>query len=245
MRRRIVGQQRAIEIAIIVLLLIVSLAASRTTEAKPKFNKIIEENQKTGTTSWRSADLDRAFQESRREKDDKKHSTSYADSGSNAAATTWADTRVIKGYADQTSVNHGQPIKFYISTSQPSYTIEIYRMGWYSGTGARFITSVPALVGHNYGVPVPDPTTGLIAASWPVAYTLQTGLDWVTGIYQAKLIASDGSAGYILFIVRDDEGTADIVYQVAITTYQAYNNWGGKSLYDFNSTGGRAYKVSY
>ena len=31
----------------------------------------------------------------------------------------------------------------------------------------------------------------------------------------------------------------------ATNTYQAYNNWGGKSLYEFNSTGGRATKVSY
>jgi N,N-dimethylformamidase beta subunit-like, C-terminal len=30
-----------------------------------------------------------------------------------------------------------------------------------------------------------------------------------------------------------------------VTTFQAYNNWGGKSLYDYNSTGGRAVAVSF
>src|SRR5262249_35882908 len=40
--------------------------------------------------------------------------------------------------------------------------------------------------------------------------------------------------------------TSDIVYQVPVATYQAYNNWGGKSLYDFNSTSGNpAVKVSF
>lgn len=60
-------------------------------------------------------------------------------------------------------------------------------------------------------------------------------------------ITSGGSGtGYTIFVVRDDSSTADILYQVATTTYQAYNNWGGRSLYTFNSDGGvRAYKVSY
>jgi len=48
-----------------------------------------------------------------------------------------------------------------------------------------------------------------------------------------------------MFVLRNDAAAADILYQVPIATYQAYNNWGGKSLYDYNSTGGRAYKVSY
>jgi hypothetical protein len=46
-------------------------------------------------------------------------------------------------------------------------------------------------------------------------------------------------------VVRADETAADILYQIPITTYQAYNNWGGKSLYDFNSVVHRANKVSY
>jgi Cellulose binding domain len=245
LRHIVVKRQRAAMIVLILLLLATSLMTVLPLRAKPKTNKIVEENQKPGTTNWKSADLERAHQESIREKDENKHGASYSDSGGNAAATAWADTHAIKGYAGKTSVNHGQSISFYISTTQPSYTIEIYRMGWYSGTGGRLIITAQNLTGHNYGVPAPDPTTGMVAATWPVAYTLQTAPDWVTGVYQAKLIASDGSAGYIIFVVRDDAGTADIVFQMAITTYQAYNNWGGKSLYEFNSTGGRASKVSY
>jgi hypothetical protein len=70
--------------------------------------------------------------------------------------------------------------------------------------------------------------------------------DWVSGIYLVKLTAStSGAQAYIIFVVRDDTRTSDFLFQSSVTTYQAYNNWGGKSLYDFNSVRGRAYKVSF
>ncbi len=66
-----------------------------------------------------------------------------------------------------------------------------------------------------------------------------------SGIYFAKLIRNDtGGASHIVFVVRDDAGTSNLVFQTSDTTWQAYNNYGGNSLY----TGlpvGRAYKVSY
>src|SRR6185295_14178191 len=51
---------------------------------------------------------------------------------------------------------------------------------------------------------------------------------------------------YVPFVVRNDARTAGLLYQQPVNTYQAYNSWGGKSLYSFNSTGSaRAYKVSF
>jgi len=40
---------------------------------------------------------------------------------------------------------------------------------------------------------------------------------------------------YIIFVVKNDEVKADILFQLPVNTYQAYNYWGGKSLYDFSS----------
>lgn len=162
-----------------------------------------------------------------------------ADSSSN-----WNDT-TIKGYADSTSINAGQNIHLYVSTSQASYNMEIYRMGWYGGAGARLIQSVSNMPGINQPDPTPQTGTGLIEANWQSTYTLQTDNTWVSGVYLVKLIAADGTVAYIIFVIRNDGAAADIVFQIPINTYQAYNNWGGKSLYDYNSDGGRAYKVSY
>jgi hypothetical protein len=142
-------------------------------------------------------------------------------------------------------VNSGEPVRLYVSTALPDYDLEVYRMGWYGGTGGRLITAARTLPGQNQPVPPPDPLTGLISAGWDLSYTVQTGEDWVTGVYLVKLIGSDGSVGYALFALRNDGIRADLFHQVALTTYQAYNNWGGKSLYDFNSGGGKATKVSF
>ena len=66
-----------------------------------------------------------------------------------------------------------------------------------------------------------------------------------SGIYFAKAVRGDnGGASHIFFIVRDDAGTSDLLFQTSDTTWQAYNNYGGNSLYT-GAPAGRAYKVSY
>src|SRR5262249_31659401 len=69
--------------------------------------------------------------------------------------------------------------------------------------------------------------------------------------YFAKITRTDtNGASHIFFVVRDDSSTSNLIFQTSDTTWQAYNNWGGNSLYS-STTGGpgtspaRAYKVSY
>jgi hypothetical protein len=155
----------------------------------------------------------------------------------------------IKGYADQVSINREGRIGLYVSTTRALYDFEVRRMGWYEGAGSTLLHTVNGLPGLNQATPLPDPTTGLIAANWQLSYTLQTSPLWVSGVYLVKLITTPDQVqfdvAYILFVLRDDGAAADLVFQVPVTTYQAYNNWGGKSLYDHQSPEGRAYKVSF
>ena len=57
--------------------------------------------------------------------------------------------------------------------------------------------------------------------------------DAVSGIYIAKLVREDGTAGssHMVFVVRDDDGRSDLLFQTSDTTWQAYNQYGGSSLY--------------
>ena len=48
----------------------------------------------------------------------------------------------IVGFTTNFSVNHGQPVGFKVSTHASAYTIDIYRMGWYQGNGARKVASI-------------------------------------------------------------------------------------------------------
>src|SRR5436305_835051 len=55
--------------------------------------------------------------------------------------------REIEGYASLTSVNVGATINFSVSTSDPTFKIEIFRTGWYGGVGARLLQTVPSTAG--------------------------------------------------------------------------------------------------
>ncbi len=222
-----------------------ALFAHRNTPLNP----IILENQQSGSIAWKTPALVAALKDHLAHKggSDDDAPVSYADQGREGPTTPvhWSDTRVIKGYTNKTSINKGEAIELHISTTQPSYKLEIFRMGWYNGTGSTLLITVPSLPGTNYGVPVADPVSGIIVCNWPVAYTVQSLTSWVSGAYLAVMTTDNDDVGYVPFVVRDDSSTADILYQLPIATYQAYNDWGGKSLYDFNSNNGRASKVSY
>ena len=164
--------------------------------------------------------------------------------------TAVSDTPTVEGYASHTSVNRGETIRFYVSSAASTYTMTIYRLGWYGGAGGRRMLSV-MLQGARQPMPSPDAVTGLVEANWTESYRVtipdsSDKTDWASGLYLAKLTPSSGTESYIMFWVRDDSSTATYVFQSAVTTAQAYNNnWGGKSLYGFNSTNGAARKVSF
>lgn len=159
-------------------------------------------------------------------------------------APVWQDT-AIRGYPGAASVNAGDTLDLFVGTTAPSYNIEVYRMGYYGGGGARLMQRITNLPGQPQAVPAAAPDTRLVECNWSLSHTLITSPNWVSGIYLAKLIASTGAVGYTLFVVRNDGRPADILYVLPVTTYHAYNNWGGYSLYDFNSEDGNpAHKVS-
>jgi hypothetical protein len=183
-------------------------------------NAVTQENAKPGTSAWR--------------------------------LTNPATAREIEGYASLTSVNRGGQISLFVNTAATGYTIEIYRTGWYGGLGGRLVMGPIQRTATAQPMPTPDPSTGLIECRWTNPYVVTVPnsatdpTNWASGVYLAKLTAAgSGKQSYIIFVVRDDARASDFLFQTSVTTYQAYNNWGGKSLYDWNSTGGQANRVSY
>ncbi|HET9739730.1 MAG TPA: DUF4082 domain-containing protein [Solirubrobacteraceae bacterium] len=155
----------------------------------------------------------------------------------------------IQGFATDISVDQGGTVSFKVDTPATAYRIDIYRMGYYAGMGARKVATVrpTVLLPQNQPNCVTTATTGLIdCGNWAVSALWIVPNDVVSGIYLAKLVREDGTAGssHIPFIVRDDDGRSDLLFQTSDTTWQAYNEYGGNSLYT-GSPAGRAYKVSY
>src|SRR6266478_4256600 len=154
----------------------------------------------------------------------------------------------IQGFTTDISVNVGQTINFKISTPAASYRIDIYRMGYYQGNDGRFITSISVSLPQPQIQPscLTDSSTGLVdCGSWGVSASWIVPSTATSGVYFARLVRLDtGEVGAIIFIVRNDSSHSDILVQASDTTWQAYNDYGGNSLYSGNPIG-RAYKVSY
>jgi len=152
----------------------------------------------------------------------------------------------IQGFPTDISVAPGSTQQFKVDTSA-SYTVDIYRMGYYGGDGARKITTVP-VTPRSQPSCLSSAATGLVdCGNWLVSASWTVPASAVSGIYFAKLTATSGASSHIFFVVRESPGAqhhSDIVFQTSDTTWQAYNQYGGNSLYTGNPVG-RAYKVSY
>ena len=155
----------------------------------------------------------------------------------------------IAGFAHDMSVAPGETVDFRILTDSADYHLEIFRHGWYDGLGARRVATVEPSVSLPQAQPpcLTEASTGLIdCGNWAVSASWTVPVDAVSGVYRALLARDDGGgSNHILFVVRDDEGQSDLLFQTSDTTWQAYNVYGGNSLYTGTAPAGRAYAVSY
>jgi hypothetical protein len=189
-------------------------------------NTIVRENCFPGTTAWKTT------------------------------TSTPAWNGGIEGYLTATSVNAGGSLDLKVDSSDSTtFHAEIYRTGSYGGSEARLISTLPGIQGQAQAPCDSDLTgTGVVDCSgWDVSATITTNSNWVSGVYLVRLVRDDnGAANEALFIVRKDGSTSDVLYKVPTNTYQAYNNYGTKALYEFlsdtpNTIAGtsRAVRVSF
>ncbi|HLH07365.1 MAG TPA: DUF4082 domain-containing protein [Terriglobales bacterium] len=149
------------------------------------------------------------------------------------------------------SVNVGQTISFKISTTASSYHVEIYRIGYYQGNGARRITTFTPTASLAQGQPscLTDTSTQLYdCGNWKVSASWAVPSNATSGVYLAHLVRDDnGGDSLIVFVVRNDSSNSAMLFQTSDESWQAYNGYGGHSLYGatgFDLTN-RGYKVSY
>ena len=163
----------------------------------------------------------------------------------------------LQGFATAMSVNKGASVSFKIKAASANFHIDILRVGYYGGDGARMIASGLAPTG-----PTSQPAcaqfsdSGLIdCGNWSVSRSWTVPSTAVSGVYIAHLVNNSDPAidSHITFVVRDDASSADILVQTSDETWQAYNTYGGNSLYECSvacppgnpTTYKAAYKVSY
>jgi len=142
----------------------------------------------------------------------------------------------IEGFAVPSSVSAGDQVAVYVSTQAPAFTAQVYRLGYYGGTGGRLMLDLGQFPG---GVQPAPAATGRddLSCMWNQAFAVVIPNDWVTGCYVIKLTAkgganADGKQCYATFVVRSayDEPIDFLVHR-ATATDAAYNARLGPNMY--------------
>src|SRR5258708_35114054 len=81
----------------------------------------------------------------------------------------------------------------------------------------------------------------MVEANWSPSVEVSVAADWAPGDYLFKLMTETGLESYVPLTVRDDESTTGLLINNSVTTWQAYNLWGGYSLYSGTTRGGQSF----
>lgn len=139
----------------------------------------------------------------------------------------------LQGFVDGFSVNIDEPARFKIAQSGPrGWLMEIYRLGWYGGAGARLLATIHPPSAQMVQARIqPTPTDihrgSVDCAAWQTTITWRVPRGVPSGTFLARLVRTDGAASHILFVVRDDKRRPAVRVMLADMTWQAYNAFGG------------------
>jgi len=140
-----------------------------------------------------------------------------------------APDSLIAGYGLPFSLRAGDTLRLFVTAKRAPVTTAIYRLGWYNGAGARLLGEHHNLWVLSDGACSP-PTSGPVACSWPETDRFVIHPGWLPGVYLARFTDSLGRTAAFPFVVRSPRRSAFVVV-LPFATYQAYNDWGGASLY--------------
>jgi hypothetical protein len=146
----------------------------------------------------------------------------------------------VEGYADRLSYRPGESVALHVSTPAKTFAVEVAR----EGAERKVVWSRSDVPGAEH--PVPDDASAR-GCRWPVALRVPVAESWPSGYYSVRLRVADnggeftrrnrrtaeGSAFFVVLPARPGRDAA-ILLQLATNTYNAYNNWGGGSLYAYN-----------
>lgn len=149
----------------------------------------------------------------------------------------WALTKpsvnhAIEGFASNVSINAGGATTLYVSTTAPAFHVEAYRMGYYGGARGRLIWTSPPVAGVAQPPFSVVTGTNTVEDHWGPSLAVHTDATWPPGDYLFKLVAASGYQSYVPLTIRDDASTAAYVISNDVTTWQAYNLYGGYDLYN-------------
>ena len=135
---------------------------------------------------------------------------------------------VVTGYCWPQSVSSGDSVGLHLSSSggRP-VRVEVARVGGRREVVAR----ADAVAAEEHATP---PDASAAGCGWPVALTLEVEPQWRSGYYEVVLEIDVGDKvrrDRAFFVVRPSAG-ARVVLALSTNTWHAYNDFGGRNLYN-------------
>jgi len=153
--------------------------------------------------------------------------------------------RRIELYTGAPSVLPGEPVVLHVSTPAKTYGLRAYREATDAAGGHAEVIAARA-VGRP-GVDQPPPTVDeahTARAGWRDTDSIST-VGWAPGVYTIAALDSNRTRGQAIVVVRTPVIDRNApLYVVPVMTYQAYNMWGGASMY-VSHRGIRTWRVSF
>jgi hypothetical protein len=137
----------------------------------------------------------------------------------------------IEAYANVVSAQQGDTVTLFVSTDEPSYRVEAYRMGWYQGLGGRLVWQSDGQAGRVQPPASVTPGINMAEARWEPSVQVAIDASFPPGVYLFRLVTPTGHTTRVPLTIRDDSSTAAYLVQNSVTSWQAYNPWGQYSLY--------------
>lgn len=137
----------------------------------------------------------------------------------------------LDGYVAEQAISPGQTQTIYVSAPGASaVSVRVYRMGWYGGSGGRLVLSSRRLPAETQPACAHRTATGLTECDWKPTLSFPIPGWLASGVYVARLAATTGARRDCIFVVRPARA-APVMVQIPTSTWEAYNAWGGDSLY--------------
>jgi len=134
----------------------------------------------------------------------------------------------IEGYAAELSYRVGETATLHVSTKADRFDVVIERWGV-----VREQVFERRDIAGVFTPPPPDADAN--GCGWPASVSFEVDPSWSSGFYLVSLVAHGAPQGrnvaHAGFVVRPAERTACALIVLATNTWNAYNNWGGVSLY--------------
>lgn len=148
--------------------------------------------------------------------------------------SSWLSPRTSgpEGWFSSPSATCDQNVGLHISGNGSPVTIKVFRMGYYGGAGARLIQETTTKPIAHYSASAPSkPPESLVTADWPIAWDFRVTNQTLPGQYLIRLDDKNGDSEFVPIMVTNPESTSPVTFVSSVLTWQAYNEWGGYSLY--------------